>query len=499
MVPGLDELDAKRTLARVGSVLRRRRQDELDDLLLAAHWAELHSTEPERRHPQGDRLVQLGGAGTPKVRELCLAELGIARDVHTNAARALVADVLDLQHRFPMVWSVVQDLALEAWVARKVASATRALSADQAAWVDAQLASRLADLSPGRLLTWLEALVIEADTAAYEEKVEKARQERHVSLGRTDEYGLRHVIARITAGDAAFIDATVDRVADILAAHPEHRSADLPEDPNRGQLRAEAFAWLGRPAQLMQLLAAHLEQPDDIEAPDDAEESDEPAPSAAVTPDPAALAAFVKGFTTADLTRLGPQVALFVHLHEDTLLGAEGASPMARVEGIGPVLLPQLVSLLGHAHVTVTPVIDCRESAAVDCYEFPERVRTRVRLRSPAEAFPSTTTLTGVGRQRVDLDHPTPYQPQGPPGQTGDHNAAPLTRGRHRAKTHLGYRVIQLAPGAWLWRTPHGLWRLVHPDGTTAIDEQTAASCFGDDELTPTFARLWWEHRKDAA
>ena len=384
-------------------------------------------------------------------------------------------------------------------MARKIASATRALGAEQVAWLDAQLASRLADLSPGRLLAWLEALVIEADTAAYEEKVQKARQERHLSLGRTDEFGLRHVIARITAGDAAFIDATVDRVADILAARPEHRSADLPEDPTRGQLRAEAFAWLGRPAQLMQLLAAHLEHPDNHK-PDDAEETDEPpVPSAAVTPDPAALASFVKGFTAADLTRLGPGASLFVDLHEDTLLGAEGASPLARVEGIGPVLLSHLVSLLGHAHVTVTPVIDCRESAAVDCYELPERVRTRIRLRSPAEAFPRSATVTGVGRQRVDLDHPTPYQSQGPPGQTGDHNAAPLTRGRHRAKTHLAYRVIQLAPGCWLWRTPHGLWRLVHPDGTTAIDERDAASCFGDDELTPTFARLWWEHRKDAA
>ncbi len=499
MVPDLDELDAKRTLARVGSALQRRRQAELDDLLLAAHWADLHSTRPERHHPQGDRLVQLGGEGTPKVRELCLAELGIAREVHTLAARALVADVLDLQHRLPMVWAVVQDLAMEAWVARKVASATRALDAEQAAWVDAQLATRLADLSPGRLLTWLEALVIEADTAAYDERLRKARQERHVSLGRTDEHGLRNVIARIAAGDAAFIDATVDRVADILAAHPEHRSADLPEDPNRGQLRAEAFAWLGRPAQLMQLLAAHLEQPD-AEVPGDAENADPPAiPSAAVTPDPAALASFVKGFTAADLTRLGPQVSLFVHLHEDTLLGAEGASPVARIEGIGPVLLRHLASLLGHARITVTPVIDCRESVAVDCYELPERVRTRVRLRSPAEAFPRTATITGVGRRRVDLDHPTPYQPQGPPGQTGDHNAAPLTRSRHRAKTHLGYRVIQLSPGAWLWRTPHGQWHLVHPDGTTAIDEPAAASCFGDDELTPTFARLWWEHRKDAA
>ncbi|GAA2147122.1 hypothetical protein GCM10009844_24030 [Nocardioides koreensis] len=53
--------------------------------------------------------------------------------------------------------------------------------------------------------------------------------------------------------------------------------------------------------------------------------------------------------------------------------------------------------------------------------------------------------------------------------------------------------------GDTLWRTPHGLWRLVHPDGTSAIDERAAAECFGDDELTPALARLWWEHRKVAA
>ena len=344
------------------------------------------------------------------------------------------------------------------------------------------------------MLTWLEALVIEADTAAYEERLDQARRERHVSLGRTDEHGLRHVIARIAAGDAAFIDATVDRVADLLTAHPEHRSTDLPEDPNRSQLRAEAFGWLGRPAQLLQLLAAHLQPPDN------AEESDEPpVPSPAITPDPAALAPFVKGFTAADLTRLGPGVALFVHLHQDTLLDTHGAAPLARIEGIGPMLLRQLVSLLGHAHITITPVIDCRDTTAVDAYELPQPIRTRIRLRTPAEAFPHTTTLTGTGRPRVDLDHPTPYQPQGPPGQSGDHNAAPLTRGRHRAKTHLAYRVIQLAPGTWLWRTPHGLWRLVHPDGTTTIDPQTAARCFGDDDLTPSCALLWWRHRQNAA
>ncbi|HRD62840.1 MAG TPA: HNH endonuclease, partial [Nocardioides sp.] len=69
----------------------------------------------------------------------------------------------------------------------------------------------------------------------------------------------------------------------------------------------------------------------------------------------------------------------------------------------------------------------------------------------------------------VDFDHPDPYKPNGPPGQTGDHNAAPLGRRHHRAKTHLGYRVRQLGPGTYLWRTPHGLLRLVDRDGTHVL------------------------------
>jgi hypothetical protein len=106
--------------------------------------------------------------------------------------------------------------------------------------------------------------------------------------------------------------------------------------------------------------------------------------------------------------------------------------------------------------------------------------------------------MTGVGRDRVDLDHSTPYQPQGPPGQTGDHNAAPLTRGRHRAKTHLGYRSVQIFPGVWLWRTPHGLWRVVHPGGTHVVDERTAVYLECDtDEQTVACARAWWRSRQE--
>lgn len=69
-------------------------------------------------------------------------------------------------------------------------------------------------------------------------------------------------------------------------------------------------------------------------------------------------------------------------------------------------------------------------------------------------------------------DHATPYLPVdrgGPPGQTGDHNDAPLTRHHHRAKTHAGFQVDQLALGAYRWITPHGLARLVTPAGTRPV------------------------------
>ena len=110
VLPPIDELDASATLTALEDGVRRRRSTEVDDLLLVAHWADLHASDPRLdpraapglpRPPGGDRLDQIGGEGTPKVRELSLCELGIARGVHTLAARSALADVLDLRHRLP--------------------------------------------------------------------------------------------------------------------------------------------------------------------------------------------------------------------------------------------------------------------------------------------------------------------------------------------------------------------------------------------------------------
>jgi hypothetical protein len=137
------------------------------------------------------------------------------------------------------------------------------------------------------------------------------------------------------------------------------------------------------------------------------------------------------------------------------------------------MLLDQLRDLLGHTHITINPVIDLDEQVSVNAYEHPTRVRERSRLRCVGEVFPhatGTTTITG----RYDQDHPVPYDPGGPPGQTGDHNTAPLTRHHHRAKTHLGYQVKQLDLDTYLWTTPHGLHRLVDPTGTHQVTESDA-------------------------
>jgi hypothetical protein len=59
----------------------------------------------------------------------------------------------------------------------------------------------------------VDAAVVEADLDGHRSRVAEERRRRHVAMSRTEEAGLRTVIARVTAGEAAWVDATVTRVA----------------------------------------------------------------------------------------------------------------------------------------------------------------------------------------------------------------------------------------------------------------------------------------------
>lgn len=459
-IAAVDGLGAAATLAAVEGALVARRAAEARDLALAAHWADLHAADPQlgpggrRAWQGGDRLVQVGGDGTPEVQELCLAELAIARRVHPHAGRKVVADALDLRHRLPTWWTAVHQLRLEPWIARKVATMSRELDAVSVRVVDAALPDHLGEVSPARILEVVRAKVIEADPARHAAALDAEKQRRYVSLSRTDELGLRHVIARVRAGDAVWVDAMVARVADLLAPR-------FPEGTTRDQLRSEAFGWLARPAELLRLLVDGTPQP---------------------TLDDVALADAVRD---ADPRRLRPQVVLYVHLHEAALRTDVG---VARVEEIGPVLSREIPEWLGHAHVTVRPVLDASDQVAFDAYEHPESLQERVTLRSPADSFPHANQVT----RRLDLDHVERYRGDRA-GQTGDHNSQPLGRTGHRAKTHAGYRVRQLAPGSYVWRTPHHHYRLVDAHGTHVLTGPVGSGLLSDDPVDQAVALMTLE------
>ena len=465
----LAELSPEALLGLAERSVVARRASEVDDLLIVAAWAEVHSSDP-RRDPQTgrrawaeDRLVHPGGAGTPGVPEFSIPELATAREVSATACERDLADVLDLTYRLPRVWGRTRELACPVWLARKVARMSRKLTAEQADIVDVAVAEAIAGEGPGRVLEICVAKVIEADPAAHATRLEAQRRRRHVGLSRTDEFGLRHVIARVEAGDAVWIDAMVERVADLIAdGHPE---------AGRDELRSIALGRLARPAEVLQLLLAAQG------------ESQETSRATAFPSD------LLEALATANPERFRPRVELYVHLSDLALTGL--TPPVARVEGVGPLLADS--QLFTGCRVRVTPVIDLNERVELNCYEHPTGLAQRVRLGFPGDYFPYSSAVPGLSGAS-DLDHPTPYDADGPPGQTGTHNSGPLGRRHHRWKTHAGFTSRQCGRNRYVWRTPLGRHYLVDHRGTHRLDEQQGQMMFdAHDGVELYFADLTYE------
>ncbi|QIK67866.1 hypothetical protein G7072_17290 [Nocardioides sp. HDW12B] len=363
----------------------------------------------------------------------------------------------------------------------------------------------IAHHSGGRVLDVAEAKVIEADQALHQERVEAERRRRFVGFTRTDETGLRTIIARVKAGDAVWVQATVERVREIIA--PSHPDLDADE------LRSEAFGWLARPAELLALLLEHTtDEPvgtdsrndgganadvrqqnttDEHGEPDDRTAAVEP-PGAAEPAEPTALnraIAFPRDLLGAllehDLAALRPTATLYLHLASSALrparttggtcAGSERSGGVARVEDLGPFGLEQLPDLLGHTRLRITPVLDLSDRVRSRAYEHPEASRDRVHLLTGGDYWPFATSTS----RRVDLDHPTPYdhdaaEPPDRPGQTGTHNSGPLGRQHHRWKTHAGFRSRQCGENRYVWLTPHGLALVTDHRGTRPLNPDVA-------------------------
>lgn len=450
----VDELSPRALLDASTDAVRARRLGQVAEMALAAQWAVLHGEPRSERDP----MTEPGGEGTPEVREFAIPELAMARDEHALTTRALIADTLDLQHRLPRTWAVVEDAGCEPWVARKVAVLCRDLSPERVALVDRAVSAAIASHSPATVLEIARAKTIEADPESHAAERERARRERYVALSQCDEFGFRHVIAKINAGDAAWIDAMVQRVADILAEQPEGQAL------NAGERRSLAFGWLARPVDLLKLLLDHTEAADQ-----DADDSDQPQRPVWAPDHMLETVERLCALTPRQLASLRGRGTLFVHVTDRTLTRQHG---VARVEGHGPHLVQHLGELLGHADVRLMPVVDHRLRPRADAYEHPDPIKDHVWTQCGGDVFP-WTPRTAV-RDRVDFDHTDNYDPGGPPGQTGPHNSGPLRRSSHRWKTFGGYRCRTAGPGRHLWQTPHGLCFLVDADGTHRLSKAEA-------------------------
>ncbi len=157
--PELDSAAAVLGYARAS----RAAMDRADaDLLHAAvTWAEQHPPESvglEATWPGTQGELSLAGEGAPEVAEFCIGEFAAAIGRSTDSGRILIAHAIELKCRLPRTQRRVESGGVAPWKARRIAEATLSLSAEAAAYVDAQVAGFAGKVGPAQL----DRLVAEA-------------------------------------------------------------------------------------------------------------------------------------------------------------------------------------------------------------------------------------------------------------------------------------------------------------------------------------------------
>lgn len=156
----LSGLDAGAALGVLEQAQEARRHAEVQEAL-----AMLRVVRTYRHQIPTDKL-HLGGDGTPLVDDFACLELAAALRRSAESVTSEVIDLLNLEARLPRLWEVVVAGGLPVWQARRFARATGELSLSHCRWVDATIAPFVTRLGPGRLLRFVEALVVQAEPAA---------------------------------------------------------------------------------------------------------------------------------------------------------------------------------------------------------------------------------------------------------------------------------------------------------------------------------------------
>ena len=414
--------------------------------------------------PGADTMLELAGPGAPEVSEFAVIELAAALGRSTDSGRVLVSDAVEARHRLPKIWQRLLDGQVQVWRIRRVTEVTRQLTAEAAAFVDAHLAHVVHTASFATVKRLAAEAAARFDPEGCEMEEVDTAASLHVTLDLSTAWTIGTANGVPLSGlldraDAEELEQAIRTIADQLLAAGSTDTLDV--------RRAKALGYLSRGDLTLDL-------------------TDEGGR--------AATSASEERASRPPRSSRPRQVVLHLHLSEAALRGNEGPGTpevdpdtgklglhLARVENHHQTLTADTVRewlAVPGTQVVVKPVIDLADQIAVDCYEIPDRISQRVKLKRTTCVFPHCTRTSA----RVDLDHIEEYVPPdqgGPPGQTATDRLAPLCRRHHRAKTHptpastnsttAAWDYEQLTPTTWLWTSPHGIRLLVHPDGTTEL------------------------------
>ena len=215
---GVEDLDDSALLGAASEAERLDRTVQRRKLEIAYEWCVRHpATSESGAATWGDAGLpglsdcdaSLGGDGTPSVAAFVAEELGAAMGVSTQSAMSLMADALDLRHRFPLLWAEVETGTVAPYKTRRVADDTCSLPFEAARWVDEELAARVNGFG---IPTIQRLVALAAARFAPEEQAEKenaAQSQWHVTLS--------HPRAGEFAG-TSWLEAAGD-TADLTAFH----------------------------------------------------------------------------------------------------------------------------------------------------------------------------------------------------------------------------------------------------------------------------------------
>ncbi len=440
-MPELDDAREVLVFARERKAASLRAEAEL--LQAAVVWADQHpaaSIQAAAWLPGAEVAIPIAGPGAPLVAEFCIAEFATAVGMSTDAGRHYLGQAVELRFRLPRLWARVVAGQVPAWRARRIAETTLCLSAEAAAFVDAQIAPFAHKVGAPTAERLVQEAIGRFMPEVAREQARARAEGRHLDI---DHHQVSFEGTSKLAGELDLADA-LDLEAAIAAGAEALKAAGCTE--SLAVRRAKAAGDLAR-AQLG--LALNTEPGDD-----------------------GVSTSSTTSGTHRAKTRVKPRrVVIYAHLAAEALTGCRcgatgadsGVDPLqvARVENHRRVLTAdQVRAWCGNpgTEVIVKPVIDLAEHLHVGSYEIPDRLHEQVQLRDLTCVFP----LCERPARRCDTDHVRPH----PDGQTATDNLAPLCRRHHRLKTHGGWRYLMLEPGSYLWTSPHGYRYLRDHTGT---------------------------------